>query len=567
MKIKSRNIKEFLSEAKWIYSYAKGYRAAILFYVVSGLVSVGLGLAATVISKYLIDAVTGHKADVIAYIAAAYVGMGLARVLTNAVISRISAKIEIKIQNEITADVFDKVLEADWENITAYHSGDLLNRLNSDVSAVSSAVIGFVPSFITRGIQFVLTLGVIAYYDKIMALIVLVGMPLSVFASRYVMRKLREYSRERRRAQSDLNAFNEEALYNLTPIKAFSLTEHFSNKLRDVQNAYKLITLRQNKFSVVTTMLYSVLGLLISYACYAWGVYRLWTDPAFTFGTMTMFLQLAASFSSSLSSLVSLVPGAVSATTAAGRLMEIVTIEREGEALTLQDKRRIAEFGSDGVSIELKNISFTYLDGSSVYTDASLRAESGEVVALVGPSGQGKTTMLRVLLGLIKTGGSALVTSRATGETLDISPMTRRLFAYVSQDNTLFSGTVRDNLALVSPGAEDERLIAALEDACAWDFLRDRKDGLDTLLGEKGEGLSEGQRQRITIARALLTDSPVILMDEATSALDMETEERLIKNILRRKHGRTIILATHRPSILSACDRVYTVKGGRVQEG
>ena len=329
MRIKSRNIKEVIAEVKWIYSYAKNYRGAILFYIFSGFLAIALSLAATVISKYLIDAVTGHKSDTIAGIAAAFLGLGIGRVLINAVVSRISARIELKVYNEISADVFDKIFAANWESINAYHSGDLLNRLNNDVTAVSSAVIGFIPSLITRALQFAFTFAIIVYYDYIMALIVLVGMPISVFASRYVMRKLREYSRQKREAQSDLNAFNEEALYNLTPIKAFSLTEHFSSMLREVQAAYRYISLKQNKFSIITTTLYSLLGFVVSNGCYAWGVYRLWTDPLFTFGTMTMFLQLAGSLASSFSSLVSLVPTAISATTAAGRLMEVVSIKRE----------------------------------------------------------------------------------------------------------------------------------------------------------------------------------------------------------------------------------------------
>ena len=358
MKIKSRNIKEFIAEVKWIYGYAKNYRAAILFYVFTGFLSVVLSLAATVVSKYLIDAVTGHKADIIAYVAAAYIGLGVTRVLVNAIVSRISARIEIKVYNEISADVFDKVFAADWESVSAYHSGDVLNRLNNDVSAMASAVIGFVPSLITRALQLIFTFGIIAYYDYIMAIIVLIGMPISVFASRYVMRKLREYSRAKRKAQSDLNAFNEEALYNLTPIKAFSLTEHFSRRLREVQAAFRLISLQQNKFSVITTMLYSLLGLLVSNACYAWGVYRLWTDPQFTFGTMTMFLQLAGNLSSSVSSLVSLVPAAIGATTAAGRLMELVSLEKENSSL--YSREYIESFGSGGVTVDIKGLSFAY---------------------------------------------------------------------------------------------------------------------------------------------------------------------------------------------------------------
>ncbi len=548
-------------EAKWIYAYSKSYRLEICFYILSGVLSVIMGLGSSVVSKYLIDAVTGHNNDTIAYAAAAFVGMGVFKALSNALSSRISARIEIRVTNDIRADIFDKMMLADWELISEYHSGDLLNRLNGDVSAVSASIVGFIPSLITRLLQFVLTFILILINDSVMAAIIVVGIPLSVLASRYVMRRLREYNRRQREAHSELTAFNEEALSNLQQIKSFSLVGHFMDRLREVQAAYKLIALKLNRFSVWTTLLYTLLGLVVSYGCYAWGVYRLWTG-FYTYGTMTMFLMLAGYFSSSFSALVSLVPTCISQLTAAGRLMEFVHIPKERPS----DPERMRSFGESGVSVSVEHALFAYAHRQYVFEDVSIHADAGEAVALVGPSGLGKTTMLRVLLGLVELDeGSATVTN-GRGEVLEISSATRRLFAYVAQDNVLFSGSIRENLLLVRPDATEEMLISALTDACAWEFIEKLDGGMDFKLGEKGSGLSEGQIQRIAIARALLVDAPVLLMDEATSALDIATEQRLIGNLLARSGRQTVILTTHRDSLLSLCGRVYSIAGGTAVE-
>ncbi len=552
---KHKTMRDMLCEAKWIYGYARGYRPAILFYLIVGLLSVALGLASSVVSKYLIDAVTGHKTTIIAYAAAAFVGMGVFRAVTNALTSRISAKIEIRVLNEIRADVFDKILMTDWESISAFHSGDVLNRLNNDISSVASSIIGFIPTLITKLLQFVLTFVIIAIYDPTMALIVAVGIPLSVLASRYIMKKLRQYNREQRMAQSELTAFNEETLCNIQPIKAFSLTEHFMQRLREVQAAYKLISLKLNKFSVLTTLIYTLLGLVVSYGCYAWGVYRLWAG-AYTFGTMTMFLQLSSYFSSSFSSIVGLVPSGIGALTAASRLMEIVELPKEAPS----DAEAMRKFGASGVAVSVRGGAFAYRGEQDVLKNVNIHADAGEAIALVGPSGLGKTTMLRVLLGLVSLSEGRAEVLNGDGETLEISSATRRLFAYVSQSNTLFSGSIRDNLLIVRPDASDEILISALKDACAWDFVSELREGIASSLGEQGAGLSQGQIQRLTIARALLCDTPVLLLDEATSALDLDTERRLIANLQAGKLNRTIILTTHRQSLLSLCNRVYEIK-------
>ena len=217
---------------------------------------------------------------------------------------------------------------------------------------------------------------------------------------------------------------------------------------------------------------------------------------------------------------------------------------------------------NEGISILLHDITYSYQDGNKVFAGASLEAHPHEIVALVGPSGEGKTTMLRLLLSLISPrGGDSFVSSG--GERLKMSPSTRRLFSYVPQGNTMFSGTIAENMRNVKSDATDEEIIEALKTACAWDFVSRLPDGINSRVGERGTGFSEGQSQRLSIARSLIRRSPILLMDEATSALDVATERKLLNNIMQDTYPRTCIVTTHRPTVLTLCTRVYAIRDKR----
>ena len=557
-KYKSGAFREMWNETKWLYSYAAKYKWLIVLYIVVGLFATGLSLFASLVSKNLINEVIGGKISSAAV--ALYVFLGVSGIAVSAFNRRISAKISLRVNNEIRADVFSKFISTTWEEVSAFHSGDLLNRINGDVSIVADSVIGWIPSVTVKLAQFIGALAIIFYYDAAMALLSLISIPAAALISSLLLRKMRSYGAKIREAGSELMSFFEESLQNIQTVKAFGLSQSLDSRLAQLQKIYFDTSLEYNALSVKVTSGMSVLGLAVSYLCMGWCIYRLFTG-AIDIGTMVLFIQLSGYLSSSISSLIGSVPTVITATVSAGRIIAVLNLPREasggnGAAEEIAASGKVPE-------IEFNNVGFGYKNGGEVFSGVNLKIAPGEFAAFVGPSGGGKTTLLRVLLGLVKPAfGKA--TLSAGGVTAEISPATRKIFTYVPQEKAVFSGTVAEMLRLFSPDATDEEIFAALKAACAYDFVTALPQGINTPLGERGAGFSEGQNQRLSIARAVLRKAPVLLLDEATSALDLETERTVLENITALCRGKTLIVMTHRESVLPLCDSVYQISGGKV---
>lgn len=557
-KYKSGAFREMWNETKWLYSYAAKYKWLIVLYIVVGLFATGLSLFASLVSKNLINEVIGGKISSAAV--ALYVFLGVSGIAVSAFNRRISAKISLRVNNEIRADVFSKFISTTWEEVSAFHSGDLLNRINGDVSIVADSVIGWIPSVTVKLAQFIGALAIIFYYDAAMALLSLISIPAAALISSLLLRKMRSYGAKIREAGSELMSFFEESLQNIQTVKAFGLSQSLDSRLAQLQKIYFDTSLEYNALSVKVTSGMSVLGLAVSYLCMGWCIYRLFTG-AIDIGTMVLFIQLSGYLSSSISSLIGSVPTVITATVSAGRIIAVLNLPREasggnGAAEEIAASGKVPE-------IEFNNVGFGYKNGGEVFSGVNLKIAPGEFAAFVGPSGGGKTTFLRVLLGLVKPAfGKA--TLSAGGVTAEISPATRKIFTYVPQEKAVFSGTVAEMLRLFSPDATDEEIFAALKAACAYDFVAALPQGINTPLGERGAGFSEGQNQRLSIARAVLRKAPVLLLDEATSALDLETERTVLENITALCRGKTLIVMTHRESVLPLCDSVYQISGGKV---
>ena len=559
-KYKSGAFREMWNETKWLYSYAAKYKWLIVIYIVIGLFSTGLALAASLVTKNLINEALGGKISAAAV--ALYVFLGLSGIAVSALNRRLSAKISLRVNNEIRADVFGKFISTTWEEVSAFHSGDLLNRINGDVSTVADSVIGWIPSVTVKSAQFIGAIAIICYYDAAMALLSLISIPAAALISSLLLRKMRSYGTKIREAGSELMSFFEESLQNIQTVKAFGLSQSLDGRLAQLQKIYYDTSLEYNALSVKVTSGMSVLGLFVSYLCMGWCIFRLFTG-AIDIGTMVLFIQLSSYLSSSISSLISSVPTVISATVSAGRIISVLNLPREEEDESLA-AREIADFG-EAPEIEFRDVSFGYKNGGKVFSEVNLTVAPGEFAAFVGPSGGGKTTLLRLLLGLVKP-QSGKATLSAKGKTTEISSATRRIFTYVPQEKAMFSGTVAEMLRLFSPEATDEEINAALKAACAYDFVAALPEGINTPLGERGAGFSEGQNQRLAIARAVLRKAPVLLLDEATSALDLETERRVLENITALCRGKTLIVMTHRESVLPLCDSVYRISGGKVEK-
>lgn len=548
------------SEWKWLLNIMNRYKLEIVGYTVMGVVGIAMGFGASIASKYLIDAVVNHSNETIVTAAALVVGLAVFQIVVNAVGSLVSSRVGTRVSNEIRSEIYDSMTTANWEHINKYHSGDLINRLEGDVASVSGSVIAFLPGLLTKLLQFFGCLAIVLYYDATLAFLALMSAPVLFLSSRFMTKMMRKYNLESRQMNGKVLSFSEESVQNLQTVKAFGLTTEYSGKFREILKSYRNMRLAHDKFTILTTLVLSLIGLVVAYSCYGWGVYRLWSG-AITFGTMTLFLQLSGSLTSSFSAIVSTIPSVISIATAAGRIKEITELPKENVDDFPKAIELLPVANKNGVSVVAEKVTYSYADGDrNVLNDVSFFAEPGETIAFVGPSGEGKTTILRLLLGLVEKSDGSLKLVVTDGESIDVSPSTRCFCSYVPQENAIFTGTIAENLRIVNPDATDEELKNALKIADALEFVEALPLGLETLVGERGVNFSEGQVQRLSIARAVLCNAPLLIMDEATSALDRDTEERVLNSLMKGDGKRTCIITTHRPSILKFCNRIYELQ-------
>ncbi len=546
-------------ELLWLWAGVKRYRWKILIIGILGLVGTLMGLASSVASKYLIDAVTGSGADGLKRSALLMVGMMLGSLVFQGVSSRISADIHVRVKNEMQHTTYSRILRAGWEALEPYRSGDLLNRLNSDVSVVSDGTINLLPALVTSVTRFVGAFFIIVYFDPVMAVIALAGVPVMLLLSRILMRRMRQHNLEMKELTGEVMSFQEDSFRNLTSIKAFSLTDRFETEMHRLQGTYIDAYLSYNAFQISMSSFLSLVGMAVTASCFGWGVYQLW-QGRITYGSLTLFLQLASQLRGSFNALMSLAQQSISMTTSAGRIMAVEDLPEE--------EKRIPQGLSEetDLDIRMRQVSFRYRDGDVVLDPFDLTARQGDLIAVIGPSGEGKTTLLRILLGLVEPDGGDAELVGNSGRVYPISAGTRSVFAYVPQGSSVFSGTIAENLRMVKPEADDAELEEVLKTACAWEFVSRFPNGLNHRLGTGGRGVSEGQAQRLAIARALLRQAPILLLDEATSGLDIGTELRLLKNLRQSGRLKTCILVTHRPESARFCTRTYEIHSRRVRE-
>ena len=559
---KDGTFQEIIDDWKWIFTYSARYKFAIVFYVFLGIFSTTMGLVSSVASKYLIDIITGYQTSKLTILIVVMVGSSVVSLALDSVLSRITTRLSIYINNDIQADIFDKIVDADWLSLSHYSNGDVLNRFNSDISTVSGNAINWLPSIIIAVYRFVATFLVILHYDWVMALIALGSAPFLLLISRFLIKKQREYSKKVKEMSSQLMSFEVETFYNFDTIKSFGIAPYYSKKLRWWQGKFKDVSLDYNMFSIKSNILMSVIGMAVQFAAFGYCLFRLWTH-SITYGTMTLFLQQRSNLSSAFSSLVSIIPAFLNSSVSAHRIRELVELPRE---VHIPESSELDQYAEKGFSVQMRDLNFAYVEGTDVITQSEFVAKPGEIVALVGPSGEGKTTMIRLILGLVCPREGQAVIRACDGREVTMNAETRHLFAYVPQGNTILSGTIAENMRTVKEDASDEEIIQALKLSCAWDFVQKMPGGINAKVGERGRGLSEGQAQRVAIARAILRDAPVLLLDEATSALDVTTERQVLRNIITQKPNKTCIVTTHRPSVLNMCQRVYRVVDTKVTE-
>lgn len=557
-RIKAGRIQEMWRQTIWIYQYARKYWMAMIFYTVLGLFGSVVSLGSSVVSKDLVDMITGHQTGRIIQMFCLMIGLNIGNYLVNLVSGYASNWISMRVDAEIKSDIFAKILVTDWESLTNYHTGDLLTRWSSDASQISDGVLNFIPNAVIYLFRFFSAFAMVVYYDWTFAVFAFLGMPVSIIMSKTLLGRMVRNNKRSAQMSARMSGFNQEAFSNIQTIKAFDLIQMYVSRLKQLQKDYIKMKLDFQKMSVGTSLILTLVGMLVSYASYGWGIYRVWSG-VISYGTMTMFLSLSSTLTGSLHNLTSLVPSAIGLTTSAGRLMDIVEMPREDYSGTEEVKEFYQKNKETGIHLKLDNVAYTYHTGTEVFAHASIEAHPHEIVALVGPSGEGKTTMLRLLLSLMPIQEGKATLFGESGEVV-MSPASRQLFSYVPQGNTMFSGTIAENMRNVKPDCTDEEIVEVLKLACAWEFVSKLPDGIYSEVKERGGGFSEGQAQRLSIARALLRKSPLLLLDEATSALDVATERRVLRHIMQDGYPRTCIVTTHRPTVLNICNRVYAIR-------
>ena len=528
----------------------RGHRWSILVIIHLGILGVGFALAFVYLSKEVIDQAVQHQSATLTRDITLLVLSLALQVVCKVASVRLTGYTGARMSIALQRKVFRHLLYTRWQQLSELHSGDVIVRMLRDTDALVGFFVSSLPTAITASIQLLGALLLLYYFSPSLALILGLGMPLVLLFSRLYYRRMRRYTDEMKAAESQITAHIQERLTNQTLLRTFERQESSLVELGLKQGRYMQAVRRQTFVSVFTSLFIQSAFSAGYITAFLWSVRGIFYSTV-TFGMMTSFLQLVGRIQGPLNTLLGLLPTLVNARSSLDRLGQILALKTED----MQRELRL----SGELELCVEGLSFRYsAEEPWVYQDFDLEARSGQMIALMGRTGTGKTTLLRLLLGLVSpTEGSLEL--RAGGRSYPIAERTRSNFVYVPQGGSLMSGTIRENLLIGDDEASDERLWQALDLAVA-DFVRSLPEGLDTLIGERGLGLSEGQAQRIAIARALLRPGRILLLDEATSALDEDTEARFLEQLRRSVQDRLVIFITHHPRVAAACDQVVELR-------
>ena len=542
-------MKEILKYTRWLWSHSVGARGAILVNILLGSLTVGLNLLFIFLCKRLVDIATGVEAGSLG----PYTVFVLSVVVLRLVVATINVRVEnltnSKMNFIIRKGLYSNLLYAEWLGKEKRHTGDTVNRLESDVSTVTNVIVSDFPQIFTTLVQLVAAIVFLCTMEwRLAALLVLIT-PLFILFSRIFVRRLREMTRGIRETESEVQSHLQESLQHRMVIQSMENEGRMEDRLDDLQDREYGQIKERTRFNVIAR---SMVGAAFSFgyiAAFLWGVYGI-SKGTLTYGVMTAFLQLVGQVQRPLVNLTRQIPSLIYSSTSIDRLMEM----EDAPKVVAGDSVRLA--GPAGIRVE--NLDYRYPDGKRmILKDLTFDFPPLSRTAIVGETGVGKSTLIRLMLALLKPVGGRVVLYDEAQE-VSASAATRCNLVYVPQGNTLFSGSVRENLRMGNPDATEDEMKAALETAVA-DFVFSLPDGLDTRCGEGGSGLSEGQSQRIAIARGLLRPGSILLLDEFSSSLDPETEQKLMDNLTKKAAGKTMIFITHRERIAQLCERTCRI--------
>lgn len=527
---------------RYLITQLRGHSLQITLNTTVGILLVLLDLAFVWATKLAIDVATHNTTAVTLHQAFLLIALIMFTRIVLGLSSRwIRAILGVKAQNSMRQHLFNRLLRCKWTELKTYHTGNLTNRIEHDVNDVVNFVTESIPSFITTLAQFIGAFFFLFFMDSTLAIIIVCVIPFFIISSKLYIKKMRKLSHQARDEESKIQSTIQESLQHVMIIKTLQRVAYFTNRLTSQQAQLHQIILSRTRYATISSSLLN-LGFATGYfVTFVWGATNL-SKGLITYGAMLAFIQLVGQIQGPVRNLSKFIPIFITSFTATERLMDIENIA--------QEKANTPTELIPSVGVQLSNLTFQYTTSSRlIFNNFSYSFPAGSITAIVGETGAGKTTLIRLLLSLIQPTEGKITLIDGSGKEFTMRPDLRANFAYVPQGNTLFSGTIRSNLLLGKPDATDEELKTALHTAAA-DFVYKKAKGLETPCGEAGDGLSEGQAQRIAIARALLADGNVFIFDEATSSLDPTTEETVLQRIVTHFANRTLIFITHRPLVL-----------------
>lgn len=558
----NRSIKKSdLYVIKWLTAICKKQIPMIAFIVFVNVVHGVTSVAFANFSKRVIDGATEYKSlDYVIKFAFALLGVVLLQMVLSLLRTGLADRCKGRIDILLKRHLLDVIIEKDYASVSKYHSGDLQNRLFNDINIVSDSFTKILPNavfFVTKLLSSLIYLIII---DKIFALVFVVGGIIVFIVTRSFRKTLKRLHKKVQETEGKTRSFIQEFVTNLLAVKAFSVEDKMQKHTDELQEENFKAFMKRRNFSIFANTGLGTVFNVGSVFAIAFGAYRILIG-AMTYGTVTAMIQLVNQVQSPFVSLSGIVPQYFSGIASAERLMEIETLPDEADINKQSfDKDELYE---NLKSITFDNISFKY-DRDIILNSTSYTVNKGDFVAIIGISGIGKSTLLKLLLGMFRVQEGEILLNTSNGS-ISVDKNTRKLFAYVPQGNMILSGTIRDNLTFINENATNQEILQAIEISCAKQFIDELPDGLDTVIGEKGLGLSEGQIQRLAIARSILSKSPVLLLDEATSALDEKTEKQFLTNLKAMKNV-TCIIVTHKKSALDICNKTIQIIDGKIIE-
>ncbi len=531
----------------WIFKKSKKELLKIALLSLLGVAMSYFSVKFAFASKTLVDVATGNLNISLSHPVITLALLMLIQVIIHVVYTVVEVRVSVKLFHNIQLNSFSSVLNGDYQKVSNIHSGELVNRLTSDVSVVSDGIMTIVPQLFTTGAQLVFSLGALFFIDKDLAFVCIIVFPLVSVATHLYGKKIKPLHKKCQHTSGLVKSYMQESIQNILAVKTFVKESFSASTLGKYQSNNYKVSVKRGIITILANLLFFVIMTFGYYLALIWCSYKI-SLGIMTVGTLMAVLQLVDQLQTPFKEVSSIISGYYSMSASAERIMELDNIKEE----------KPTYINKDFSSLVFKNVDFSY-EEEFILKNANVVINKGDTVAVVGNSGAGKSTMMLLLMGVVSPDNGQVYSVNGNNDITN--PPSRELFAYVPQGNMIFSGTIKENIAFSSDDIDEEKLKKASKDACIYDYIMSLPDGFDTVLGEGGLGLSEGQIQRLALSRAFYSSRPVILLDEATAALDEDTEKAVLSNI-KSMSDKTCIVITHRQNTRDVCDRILHIKNG-----